>query len=143
MLTGLAWALRETQGPAAMPAAPPASFRKSRRVVFDRAGCVIHSPLCVTWMALGTLSRVRVGRLLEAGGHVPEGSPASSTRPGAEPTGPDPAPAAMILLPGQGPRQGPLLSAKRIMSSPGTRTPPSRSPPSQSLAPARSAHVVT
>src|SRR5438093_5812692 len=52
MDTGLAWALRETQGPAATPAAPAASFRKSRRVAFDRAGCAMYFPLSVTWMAV-------------------------------------------------------------------------------------------
>src|SRR5262245_41003620 len=42
---GLAWAWREMKGPAATPAAPPAaSFRKSRRVAFDRVGCAIAFP---------------------------------------------------------------------------------------------------
>src|SRR3989442_5694086 len=45
MLTGLAWALRETQGPAAAPAAPAAIFRKSRRVASDCEGCAIRFPL--------------------------------------------------------------------------------------------------
>src|SRR5213593_3430054 len=45
MLTGLAWALREMKGPAAAPAAPAAaSFRKSRRVAFDREGSAMDIP---------------------------------------------------------------------------------------------------
>src|SRR5712664_2283183 len=86
MLTGLAWAWRETQGPAAMPAAPPASFRKARRVVFDRAGCAIYPPVC-------DVDRPWENRRRPA--------------PEPKPTGLVPAPAAMILLPAQGHRQEP------------------------------------
>src|SRR5882672_5856360 len=74
MLTGLAWALRETQGPAAMPAAPPASFRKSRRVAFDCAGCAMDFPL-----------------ICDVDG------PDIVEPPALRPPGSDPAPAATIL----------------------------------------------
>src|SRR5712691_3318781 len=81
MDTGLAWALRETQGPEATPAAPAASFRKSRRVAFDCAGRAMDFPL---------ICDVDGRRRLEL------------RRPGS-----DPAPAAMIVPRGQGHRQGP------------------------------------
>src|SRR5689334_23854242 len=45
MDVGLAWACRETHGPAATPAAPAASFRKSRRDAFTCAGCTMLFPL--------------------------------------------------------------------------------------------------
>src|SRR5262245_25302506 len=45
MLAGLACAWREMKGPVATVATPAVSFRKSRRVVCDCAGCAIHSPL--------------------------------------------------------------------------------------------------
>src|SRR6266851_528969 len=86
MLTGLAWALRETQGPAATPAAPAASFRKSRRVAFDRAGCAMDVPLMCGMDGSSIVEPPALER----------GAPGS-----------DPAPAAMILPRGQGHRQAP------------------------------------
>src|SRR5882672_2354470 len=68
MLTGLAWALRETPGPAATPAAPAVSFRKSRRVAFDGAGLAMNFPLCETWMddpAPGAGVSSRAARLVQ------------------------------------------------------------------------------
>src|SRR6266571_1004115 len=68
MDTGLAWALRETQGPAATPAAPAVSFRKSRRVAFDCAGLAMNFPLCETWMddpAPGAGVSSRAARLVQ------------------------------------------------------------------------------
>src|SRR5882672_3476442 len=66
MLTGLAWALRETHGPVATPAAPAASFRKSRRVAFDCAGCAIHFPLmCEVDGPWETSSPVRIPSVVD------------------------------------------------------------------------------
>src|SRR2546425_10432664 len=45
MVVGLAWALRAIQGAPTTPAAPAASFRKSRRRVLDGAGRAMPYPL--------------------------------------------------------------------------------------------------
>src|SRR5437870_2914609 len=85
MVVGLAWTLRAIQGAPAMPAAPAASFRKSRRPVLDFAGCAMPlPPVCDAsshYAGPGVLSAAETARL-------------------------GPTSAAMILLPGQTHRQG-------------------------------------
>src|SRR5207245_11722153 len=67
MVVGLAWTLRAIQGAPAMPAAPAASFRKSRRPVLDFAGCAMPlPPVCDAsshYAGAGVLSAAETARL--------------------------------------------------------------------------------
>jgi hypothetical protein len=61
MVDGFAWTLRAIQGAPTTPAAPAASFRKSRRLGFSFAGFAMRFPLVgtpVRWALMDDAARM-------------------------------------------------------------------------------------